>query len=104
MRQFDIVENANAETRNEIPLLLVLQSDLFGALGTRVVAPLLPRSQGADVLDRLNPEFEVNGNPYILSTTELAGVPTRALGRTVTSVQERRPDILAALDFLITGS
>jgi toxin CcdB len=104
MRQFDIVENTNPETRNEIPLLLVLQSDLFGALGTRVVAPLLPSSRRADVLDRLNPEFEINGITYILSTTELAGVPTRALGRTVATVQERRPDILAALDFLITGS
>lgn len=41
MRQFDVVENANPDTRSEVPYLLLLQADLFDDLETRVVAPLI---------------------------------------------------------------
>ena len=38
-----------------------------------------------------------------MSTAELAGVPSEALGEIVGSLKSRRDEIIAALDFLITG-
>jgi len=42
MRQFDVVENRNPDTRDQAPYLLLLQADLFDDRATRVVAPLIP--------------------------------------------------------------
>lgn len=36
MRQFDIVENANADSGQHVPYLLILQAPLFDDLATRV--------------------------------------------------------------------
>lgn len=40
MSQFTIYRNHNARTKNRIPFLLDVQSDLLSDLGTRVVIPL----------------------------------------------------------------
>jgi len=51
----------------------------------------------------LNPVFTIEGHEVIMSTPELAGIPVRTLGKKVASLAKRRTDIIAALDFLITG-
>jgi toxin CcdB len=38
-----------------------------------------------------------------MSTAESAGIPVRSLGEKVTSLKDRRYEIMAALDFLFTG-
>jgi toxin CcdB len=104
MPQFDVVENANPETSGHIPYLLVLQADLFDALATRVVAPLIPLETSGPALDRLNPVISIEGNSFVISIAELAGVPVQALGDRVVSVTGSRLGVISALDFLFTGS
>ena len=45
------------------PLVVDLQSDLIST-GTRVVAPLLPISEGLSPLTRLEPIFEIEGERH----------------------------------------
>ena len=51
----------------------------------------------------INPQFEIEGRVVIMSTAEIAGVPRRALGEQLLSLQHKRDEIIAALDFLFTG-
>ncbi len=49
-----------------------------------------------------------NGNPdrsetYMLSTAELAGIPTAMLGKPMDNLKSYREDMIAALDFVFTG-
>jgi len=103
MAQFDVYENPSKATREEIPYLIDLQSDLLDDLATRVVAPLIKTATIGKPILHLNPRFEIKGVAVFLSTAELAGVPKSALGRKVGSLKEQRGVIVAAIDFLITG-
>mgnify|MGYP001126066065 CR=1 FL=1 len=103
MAQFDVYENPNEETQEAIPYLLDLQSDLLDDLATRVVAPLIKTVSIGKPILHLNPRFEIEGVAVILSAAELAGVPKGTLGRKIGSLKEHRDEIIAALDFLISG-
>ena len=39
----------------------------------------------------------------VMSTAELAGIATRSLGEKVTSLKNKRDEIIGALDLLFTG-
>ena len=103
MRQFDVVVNANPETHAQVPYLLVLQSDLLSGLDTRVVAPLIRQEHFGTTMDRLNPFISVDGESFVLSITELAGISVAALGGKIQSAECQRTEIIGAMDFLITG-
>lgn len=84
-------------------LLLDLQSDLIET-GTRVVAPLLPLSQGPQAIGRLEPIVEVEGIAHVLHTAELAAVPSRLLGdRPVADLSKHDCEIKGALDMVFWG-
>lgn len=104
MRQFDIVENANADSGQHAPYLLILQAPLFDDLATRVVAPLIPLKGFGKPLAHLTPVISVAGDSFVVSIAEIAGVPLAALGPKVDSVSDKRLEIISALDFLFTGS
>ena len=97
-------ENPNARSRAAIPLLLDIQADLLAALGTRVVVPLY-RQQAAPGarMARLAPLLVFQGQAYVASFPELAGISRGDLGAAVGELLEWRGEILAALDLLFTG-
>jgi toxin CcdB len=103
MAQFDVYENRNPETQQEVPYLLDVQADLLQDLATRVVVPLVRASVMGKTAKHLNPAFEINRTNVVMSTAELAGVSMRILGEKAGSLADRRSEIIAALDFLITG-
>jgi toxin CcdB len=103
MAQFDVFENPNKETNQVVPYLLDVQADLLDTLSTRVVVPLVAASAMGKAVKHLNPEFEIRNAAVFMSTAELAGIPVRSLGEKVTSLKDRRYEIMAALDFLFTG-
>ncbi|UQY32533.1 CcdB family protein [Pseudomonas fulva] len=104
MPQFAVYRNINPATRAAVPLLLDVQSDLLAELGTRVVVPLYPASilQG-EMLKSLTPRFEIEGEPYVMMTPQMAGIANKQLGLMVADLTARRDEIIAALDLLITG-
>lgn len=104
MAQFDVFENPNKETNQVVPYLLDVQAELLDTLSTRVVVPLVAASaMGGKAVKHLNPEFKISNATVFMSTAELAGIPARSLGEKVTSLTDRRHEIIAALDFLSTG-
>ena len=104
MAQFTVHENKNPDTRSFVPLLLDVQTDLLRDLETRVVVPLRPVSAlRGKTLRTLTPVFEVEGEAFVMLTPELAGIPRSELGPPVAQLRHLRTEILAALDFLVTG-
>lgn len=102
MAQFDVYLNTNPSTRQNIPYLLDLQTDLLDMLKTRVVVPLELCSQ-AKAAQQLTPVFEIENNKVLMSTPELAGIHIKYLGDYVCSLANKRQEIIAALDLLFTG-
>lgn len=104
MAQFTVYRNANPATRKSVPLLLDIQSGLIDDLATRVVVPLVPKKAAKGIeLQVLTPILDIDGAAYLMVTPQLAGVPRRALGEPVADLSGRRADIVAAIDFLVTG-
>lgn len=103
MAQFDVYTNPNAATRKAIPYLLDVQADLLDTLATRVVVPLVLADEMGRPAQHLNPQFRIKGAAVVMSTAELAGIPTRSLGDKVASLKNKRNEIIAALDLLFTG-
>ena len=104
MQQFDVLQNENPDTRDQVPYLLLLQADLFDDLRTKVVAPLIAVDRYGPPLDWLTPVVLVGSSRYVVSMPELAGVPTSILGDPVASAASQREELISALDFLFTGS
>ncbi len=102
MAQFDVYINKSPKSRKEIPYLLDVQSDLLSSLDSRVVVPLVKKTLMTPI-KYLNPIFKVEDCEVILSTSEISGIPLSVLDKKVTSFKDKRNEIIAALDFLITG-
>lgn len=65
--------------------------------------PLVLEAEFGPAATRLNAVFRIQGKRVVMSTAELSGVLRRDLGARVRSLQDRRDEILAAVDFLISG-
>lgn len=104
MQQFDIVENANPDSRRHVPYLLVLQAPLFDELTTRVVTPLIPARAFGKPLEHLTSVISIADESFVLSMAEIAGVPLSALASKIDSVSSDRLEIISAIDFLFTGA
>jgi toxin CcdB len=103
MAQLDVYTNPNPATKRTVPYLLDVQSDLLNNLTTRVVVPLISATAMGKTAKYLNPHFAIEETTVIMSTAELAGVTVKSLGDKVCSLKEHRNEIIAALDFLISG-
>ena len=104
MAQFSVHRNKNPRTKADIPYLLDVQSDLLDHLDTRVVIPLAKaKSFGGPPSEALKPIFDVGGERCILLTPMLAGISKKELGAKAASLTDKRFEIIAALDVLISG-
>jgi toxin CcdB len=52
---------------------------------------------------RLNPTVQLAGKAFYLATQELTALRVKSLGKPVASLAGQRDELIAALDFLITG-
>jgi toxin CcdB len=90
--------------RDEIPYLVVLQSDLLDALPTRLVAPLSRSLVAAPRLPkRLAPQFDIAGERLALKPHEAGTLFAKALGRPVGSLRAESHLIVDALDAVVSG-
>jgi toxin CcdB len=104
MAQFTVYKNKNPRTRAAIPFLLDIQNDLLNGLETRVVVPLHPASVWrGKALKMLTPLLVIEGESFVMLTPQLAGIPKSELGAPVAQVPQHRAEIVAAIDFLVTG-
>lgn len=104
MPQFSVHKNKNPKTRNSYPYLVDIQSDLLSDVGTRVVVPLIKRTAATKKpIKNLMPVVRVDGHEFLMIVPQLAAIATADLGVPVGSAAQHRDEVVAALDFLITG-
>ncbi|HKH45645.1 MAG TPA: CcdB family protein [Thermoanaerobaculia bacterium] len=104
MAQFTVYRNKNPQTRSTVPFLLDIQNDLLDDLETRVVVPLCPMSMmKGRTLRTLTPVLEIEGERFVMLTPQMAGIPKSELGAPVARVEQHRFEIIASVDFLLTG-
>jgi toxin CcdB len=84
-------------------LVADLQNGLLDGLATRLVAPLYPLKPTDRPILRLNPVCEIEGQHYFLAIQEMSAVRVKSLGSRVASLEAQRDEVIAAIDFLITG-
>jgi toxin CcdB len=104
MSQFTVYKNKNPATKSTYPYLVNVQSDLLSELQTRIVVPLakLTAFRKKPIKD-LTPLIDFEGGKYLMLIPQLAGVAVSELGQVAGRLNEYRDEIIAALDFLITG-
>lgn len=103
MAQWDVYPNPTVASRDRIPYLVVLQSDLLELLPTRLVAPLSRSAVERGLAQRLAPSFDVAGESLRLKPHEAGVVPARALRQPVASLRTESHRIVDAFDAVISG-
>lgn len=98
MARFDV-----RRVRDSDVLALELQTDLLDGLNTRLVAPLVPRSDIGPFVERLNPAFEIEQTTYVMMTQHMAAVPVHELADTICNLSNHREAITSATGFLFQG-
>ncbi|MEZ5546788.1 MAG: CcdB family protein [Pseudomonadales bacterium] len=86
------------------PFILDIQHDYISDIGTRIVLPLgrLKYFQNEN-LGKLTPSIEYNGEKLLILTPQIASIPRNKLKNPIGTLNHFRSEILAALDFAITG-
>ena len=103
MSDFAVFANKSTTAEN-YPFLLDVQSELLSALETRLVIPLVRKSDiGKAIIKNLNPIARIDDTDYVVMTQQMAAVPRTIIGAKVEESEISRPDVLTAIDFLITG-
>ena len=100
MAQFDVYKNTNSKTSQEIPYLIDIQHDVSNELNTRLVIPIYSNIRA---LKKLNISCEIAGERLTILTNKMTSVPSYILDKKVTNLKSHRDEIIASIDFLITG-
>jgi toxin CcdB len=104
MPQFDVYINPNPASREAVPFVVDVQSDLIDALPTRLVMPLSRIGAGqARLPSHLCPPVTLEGQTLTLMPHLAAPISKRLLRHPVQSMRHRAHDISAALDAVISG-
>ena len=86
----------------EFDLVVVIQSDFYDFIDTRVVIPIRPHSS-SQLDEVINPTFELEGQTYVLLAERVGTIPKWALGRQRGNVKNHGLEITRAVDRLMSG-
>jgi toxin CcdB len=104
MEQFDLYVNTDHDTNQAYPYFVDIQNGLLDTLNSRVVIPLTPvRKSDQTYPKHLCPVIEIKNKKFILLTHQLTSVSVSFLKEREASLTDSRDDIVASLDFLVTG-
>jgi toxin CcdB len=101
--QFDVYPNPIPEQRGRVPYWLDLQSDHIAQLSSRVVVPLRSLTHMGPRISGLQPLVTVGEQVLCADVPSVASLPARLLKNRVASVEANRHELVAALDYLISG-
>lgn len=104
MAQFDIYRPPASNRVAYLIYLVDVQSDLWSALETRQVVPLVdPQRAKRAEFGQLTPEIVVLGAPFLLYAHQTFALPRAVLGKPVANLGEKRDVIVRAIDALLSG-
>ncbi|MEZ9629676.1 CcdB family protein [Vibrio breoganii] len=104
MSQFSLYQNNDKGTATAYPYFVDVQSEMLDTLNTRLVIPLTP----VEMLEKkapihLCPVIHIDEGDFVILTHQMATVPNKILRDPVNELSTFRNEIIAAIDFLITG-
>ena len=104
MAQFDVYQNPSQNTRNAFPYLIDIQTPAISDIATRIVIPLgrLQNFKNTS-MNNLTPEIEYDGEKFLLLTPQIASIRSKTLCDPIGSLEHFRDEIIAVIDFAITG-
>ena len=104
MAQYDVYANPNPRSREQVPFVVDIQSDLLSAMRTRLVMPLTRVAVDVPFSPRLlSPQLTVDGERLALAPQATAGMDARLLKQPVASLAAHAGEIRDALDAVISG-
>lgn len=103
MAQFDVYTNPMVDQRGRIPYWLDLQSNHIAQIDSRVIIPLRSLNTMGPRIEGLQPLVTVAGQTLCADVPAIASFPARLLKNPVTCIDTQRNDLVAALDYLISG-
>jgi toxin CcdB len=104
MSQFTVYKNEDRATKKTYPYFLNIQNDLLDELNSRVVMPFsIPASVKYRYAKKLCPIIMIEDKELILLAHQITTVPKSFLRKEVADISSFRPEIITALDLLITG-
>ncbi|WP_104401806.1 CcdB family protein [Vibrio penaeicida] len=104
MPQFTLYKNNDKSTATAYPYFVDVQSELVNSLNTRLVIPLTPiELLEKKVPSHLCPIIHIDEGDFVILTHQMASVPVGILATPVNEISTFRNEIIAAIDFLITG-
>ena len=104
MAQFIAYQNPNPASRERFPCLLDIQSDLLDDLRTTIVVPLCPSESVAHItMSKLNPVLDIDGDHFTAMVQDMAGIDRSQLGQELCDLTHYRAEIIAAVDFVLSG-
>ncbi|ANO34956.1 CcdB family protein [Vibrio breoganii] len=104
MSQFSLYQNNDKGTATAYPYFVDVQSEMLDTLNTRLVIPLTP----VEMLEKkapvhLCPVIHIDEGDFVILTHQMASVPNKILRDPVNELSTFRNEVIAAIDFLITG-
>lgn len=104
MAQFDVYVNPQPASRQFVPYVLDVQSDLIDQLATRLVMPLSRIGVNSTRLPlNLCLPVEIDAELLTLLAHMAAPVPASLLRKPVCSLRHRASEVSAAMDAVISG-
>jgi len=104
MSQFDVYLNPSKSTGDAYPYIVDIQNSLISEISTRIVIPLGRLSYFRnEQMKGLTPVIEYEGEKLILLVPQIASIPAKKIKEPVGTLSHFRDEIIAALDFAITG-
>ena len=104
MSQFDVYANPSKTTKSAYPYILDIQSSVISEIATRIVLPLGRKKLfKGEELKGLTPLIEYEGEEFLLLVPQIASMPSKTLRNPIGSLSHLRDEIIAALDFALTG-
>jgi toxin CcdB len=98
MPRFDVYVNPDGNG-----FLVDVQADLMSHLNSRLVIPLVRSNIAPAPIKVLNPIFQIEDATYSMLTQQMAAVTVQMLKRPVLNVNDRRDEVVAAIDLLLQG-
>lgn len=108
MKQFGLYANQDKDTNQAYPYFVDVQNDLLTALKSRIVIPIIAAEKSKSARANLYPQnlcpaVEIGRKEYVLMTHQMTSVPVQMLKSDEGSLSQYRDEIVAAIDFLVTG-
>ena len=104
MEQYCAYEN-RGKGKNAYPYLINLQHPVANVLKHELVAPVVALKQlpGGIPPAKVCPVVTISGQPFVVMTHMMAGIPVKELGERVADLQTNKNVLRDAVDFILNG-